>query len=80
MRTRTKEIEYYNSDPVLHHYVMCSVKEAGGVFNGPFKAHKVLVSYVDSLTGRILNVIGVPYGSKSIKQPFMDFRRFDDKL
>jgi len=78
MRTKTKDVEYYNSDPVLHHYFKRAVEEAGSTFRGPTKAHNVLVSYADSLMGRLMNFIGVPYGSKSIKQPFMDLKRLDD--
>lgn|GEM_PF-1618801 len=78
MRTKTKNIEYYNSDPVLHRYFKRAVEEAGGAFSGPFKAHKVLASYADPLIGRLMNVIGVPYGSKSIRQPFIDLKLLDD--
>ena len=80
MRTKTKSIEYYNSDPVLHHYLKCRVEELGGGFSGPFKAHKVLVSYADPLIGRLLDAIGVPYGSKTINQPFVDLKHMRDDI
>jgi len=80
MRTKTKEIEYYNKDPVLHYYFKRAVEDLGGKYTGPFRASRVLVSYADSLTGRLINAIGVPYGSKSTKQPFMNLRPLSDDL
>ncbi len=80
MRAKVKDIEYYNSDPVLHYYFKCRIEELGGAFRGPFEARKALVSYADSRVGRLLNSIGVPYGSRSISQPFVDFRRLSDEI
>ena len=80
MRTETKSIEYYNKDPVLHHYLRQRVEELGGSFSGPFEAHKAFVSYVDPLIGRLLNAIGIPYGSRALNQPFMDFKRVDNSV
>jgi len=80
MKAKIKDVEYYNSDPVLHYYFKCRIEEIGGNFRGPFKAHKVLVSYADSWTGRLLNSIGIPYGSRSINQPFVDLSRLSDDI
>ncbi len=80
MRTENKSIEYYNKDPVLHFHFKNRVEEIGGSFSGPFEAKKALVSYADPLTGRLLNAIGVPYGSKTINQPFVDFKRMSNDV
>ncbi|MHC1628138.1 MAG: hypothetical protein ACXQTI_04850 [Candidatus Nezhaarchaeales archaeon] len=78
MRTETKSIEYYNKDPVLHYYLKQRVEELGGSFSGPFEAHKAFASYIDPLTGRLLNAIGIPYGPRAQNQPFVSFKRMDN--
>ncbi|RLF08021.1 MAG: hypothetical protein DRJ69_06590 [Thermoprotei archaeon] len=80
MYARTRFIQYTNRDPVLHHYFRQAIKGSGGEFYGPYFTSKdILVSRADALTGRKLNVLGVPYGSKAIHQPSIDLSRMDDE-
>lgn len=78
MKAETKSIEYYNKDPVPHYYLKQRAEELRGSFSSPFRAHKAFASYIDPLTGRLLNAIGIPYGSRAQNQPFVNFERIDN--
>jgi hypothetical protein len=75
-------VGYVNKDPVLHWYFHKAVKEAQGTPKGPDKDKQKLLfeSYADVLTGRRLEIIGIPRGRKALNEPTIDLSKMPNKI